>query len=117
MSTEKCTAFCPNHHHDAAAKSPDAKFQRIILPVRQICNLLGDGVSASNIQAVGGRHLGYSDEGNQRAESLASVPFQVCQAECTVDLDIVRIQWWTHIIKGLHKNDFIMAAKTDQISS
>jgi len=25
----------------------------------------------------------------------------------------VKIQWWTHAIKGLHKNDFIMAAKTD----
>ena len=23
--------------------------------------------------------------------------------------------WWTHKIKGLHKNDFIMAAKTDQV--
>ncbi len=25
----------------------------------------------------------------------------------------VTIQWWTHKIKGLHRNDFIMAAKTD----
>jgi 4a-hydroxytetrahydrobiopterin dehydratase len=25
------------------------------------------------------------------------------------------VHWWTHKIKGLHKNDFIMAAKTDQI--
>jgi len=27
----------------------------------------------------------------------------------------VTIQWWTHKIKGLHKNDFIMAAKTDEL--
>lgn len=27
----------------------------------------------------------------------------------------VTVQWWSHIIKGLHKNDFIMAAKTDHI--
>jgi len=27
----------------------------------------------------------------------------------------VTIQWWTHKIKGLHRNDFIMAAKTDQL--
>lgn len=26
----------------------------------------------------------------------------------------VTVNWWTHKIKGLHKNDFIMAAKTDQ---
>lgn len=27
----------------------------------------------------------------------------------------VTISWWTHAIGGLHKNDFIMAAKTDAI--
>jgi 4a-hydroxytetrahydrobiopterin dehydratase len=27
----------------------------------------------------------------------------------------VTVAWWTHKIKGLHRNDFIMAAKTDQI--
>ncbi len=27
----------------------------------------------------------------------------------------VTVQWWTHKIKGLHKNDFIMAAKTDEM--
>ena len=28
----------------------------------------------------------------------------------------VKVQWWTHKIKGLHKNDFIMAAKTDRLT-
>lgn len=27
----------------------------------------------------------------------------------------VTVDWWTHKIKGLHKNDFIMAAKTDRL--
>jgi 4a-hydroxytetrahydrobiopterin dehydratase len=27
----------------------------------------------------------------------------------------VTVTWWTHRIKGLHLNDFIMAAKTDQV--
>jgi 4a-hydroxytetrahydrobiopterin dehydratase len=27
----------------------------------------------------------------------------------------VTVAWWTHRIKGLHQNDFIMAAKTDQL--
>ncbi len=27
----------------------------------------------------------------------------------------VTVTWWTHIIKGLHRNDFIMAAKTDEL--
>ena len=25
------------------------------------------------------------------------------------------ISWWTHKIRGLHRNDFIMAAKTDEV--
>lgn len=29
----------------------------------------------------------------------------------------VTVQWWTHKIKGLHRNDFIMAAKTDQLKN
>jgi len=27
----------------------------------------------------------------------------------------VTVTWWTHKIKGLHQNDFIMAAKTEEI--
>jgi len=27
----------------------------------------------------------------------------------------VTVNWWTHKIGGLHQNDFIMAAKTDQL--
>lgn len=29
----------------------------------------------------------------------------------------VAVSWWTHAIEGLHRNDFIMAAKTDQAFS
>ena len=25
------------------------------------------------------------------------------------------VTWWTHKIRGLHRNDFIMAAKTDEL--
>ncbi len=27
------------------------------------------------------------------------------------------VTWWTHKIRGLHRNDFIMAAKTDQLDT
>jgi 4a-hydroxytetrahydrobiopterin dehydratase len=27
----------------------------------------------------------------------------------------VTVQWWSHKITGLHRNDFIMAAKTDEV--
>jgi len=27
----------------------------------------------------------------------------------------LRAEWWTHAIGGLHRNDFVMAAKTDEL--
>lgn len=27
----------------------------------------------------------------------------------------VTVEWWTHKIKGLHRNDFIMAARTERL--
>ena len=27
----------------------------------------------------------------------------------------VTVTWWTHIVKGLHRNDFILAARVDQL--
>ncbi|MFH1092758.1 MAG: 4a-hydroxytetrahydrobiopterin dehydratase [Candidatus Omnitrophota bacterium] len=32
-----------------------------------------------------------------------------------IEYNRLNIWWWTHKIKGLHNNDFIMAAKTDGI--
>ena len=32
-----------------------------------------------------------------------------------LEWDKVTVRWWTHKIKGLHENDFIMSAKTDEI--
>jgi 4a-hydroxytetrahydrobiopterin dehydratase len=29
----------------------------------------------------------------------------------------VTVSWWTHKIRGLHRNDFIMAAKSDELYS
>ena len=33
-----------------------------------------------------------------------------------VEYGKVTIRWWTHKINGLHLNDFIMAARTDEIA-
>lgn len=27
----------------------------------------------------------------------------------------VTVTWWTHVVHGLHRNDFIMAARTDSV--
>ena len=33
----------------------------------------------------------------------------------TIEWGKVSLEWWSHKIKGLHMNDFICAAKSDQI--
>ncbi|NIO10126.1 MAG: 4a-hydroxytetrahydrobiopterin dehydratase [Deltaproteobacteria bacterium] len=33
----------------------------------------------------------------------------------TTEWGRVNVTWWTHKIKDLHRNDFVMAAKTDQL--
>ena len=32
-----------------------------------------------------------------------------------IEWGLSTVTWWTHKIRGLHRNDFIMAAKTDEI--
>ena len=29
----------------------------------------------------------------------------------------VTVAWWTHKIRGLHRNDFVMAARTDEVAA
>ena len=33
-----------------------------------------------------------------------------------VEWGSVKVSWWTHAINGLHLNDFVCAAKTDQLA-
>ena len=33
----------------------------------------------------------------------------------TTEWGLVQVSWWTHKIRNLHRNDFVMAAKTDGI--
>ena len=32
----------------------------------------------------------------------------------TTEWGRVTVEWWTHTLGGLHRNDFVMAAKTDE---
>ena len=36
--------------------------------------------------------------------------------EITVEWGRVTVRWWTHVCRGLHPNDFVMAAKTDRLA-
>ncbi len=51
--------------------------------------------------------LDFTNKVGEIAESEGHHP------EITTEWGKVTVQWWTHKIKGLHENDFGMAAKTD----
>lgn len=53
--------------------------------------------------------LEFTNKVGELAESEAHHPKIVTQ------WGEVTLIWWTHKIKGLHKNDFICAAKSDQV--
>ena len=56
------------------------------------------------------------------AMALADSVGEAAEAEghhpkLVVEWGRVGVSWWTHKIRGLHRNDFVMAAKTDEIFS
>lgn len=53
--------------------------------------------------------LMFTDRAGQLAEAEAHHP------SLLTEWGRVTVAWWTHKLKGLHRNDFIMAAKTDQL--
>jgi 4a-hydroxytetrahydrobiopterin dehydratase len=53
--------------------------------------------------------LDFTDKVGQLAEDEGHHPVILTEWSRTT------VTWWSHKIKGLHRNDFIMAAKTDQL--
>ena len=53
--------------------------------------------------------LSFSNGVGAEAESEGHHP------RMTVEWGRVAVEWWTHKIRGLHRNDFIMAARTDRL--
>ncbi len=55
------------------------------------------------------RSMAFTNAIAEMAESVNHHPLLV------VEYSSVGVAWWSHKIKGLHRNDFIMAAKTSEI--
>lgn len=52
----------------------------------------------------------FANQVGDLAESVSHHPRLV------VEWGRVEVSWWTHKIRGLHRNDFILAARTDQLN-
>jgi 4a-hydroxytetrahydrobiopterin dehydratase len=55
------------------------------------------------------RALAFTDRVGEQAEQEGHHP------AILTEWGRVTVTWWTHKIGGLHRNDFIMAAKTDEL--
>ena len=53
--------------------------------------------------------LGFTNRVGQLAEEVNHHPTLVTEWGKTA------VTWWTHSVGGLHRNDFVMAAKTDEL--
>ena len=53
--------------------------------------------------------IAFTDAVGEEAEKEGHHP------RLTTEWGKVAVTWWTHKIRNLHRNDFIMAAKTDRI--
>ena len=53
--------------------------------------------------------LGFTDRVGRLAEEKNHHPTLV------TEWGKVTVTWWTHSVGGLHRNDFVMAAKTDEL--
>ena len=53
--------------------------------------------------------LAFTNEVGRIAEEAQHHPL------LTTEWGSVTVQWWTHSIGGLHRNDFILAARTSQL--
>ena len=55
------------------------------------------------------KSMAFTNDVAKLAESINHHPQMV------VEYGSVTVVWWSHKIKGLHKNDFIMAAKSSEL--
>jgi 4a-hydroxytetrahydrobiopterin dehydratase len=107
MTDEHCVACRPNSPHVSGAETEE------LLP------LIPDWSIVEGSTPVLERTFNFSDFA--RAMAFTSAVGKEAEAEghhpeITVTWGKATVRWWTHTIGGLHRNDFIMAAKTDIIN-
>lgn len=71
-----------------------------------------DGVNKLSCQFVTKRYkksMAFCNDVAALAETVNHHPLMV------VEYGLVTVEWWSHNIRGLHQNDFIMAAKTSEL--
>ena len=78
--------------------------------------------STPDWQITGDKHLFRQYKFEDFAEAMEFATHISEQADAqdhhpklTVEWGKVGLEWWTHVVNGLHQNDFIMAVKADDV--
>ena len=107
LKQEKCVACRrdspPATTQDVAELHPQVSQWDLI--TEEGINKLDRVFSFPNFQEA----LGYTNALGELAEAEGHHPRMV------TEWGRVNVTWWTHKIRNLHRNDFIMAAKSDEI--
>jgi 4a-hydroxytetrahydrobiopterin dehydratase len=107
LTQEKCVAC-----RDGAPKVTEAEVTELKPQIPKWEIKVRDGID--HLESV------YSFENFVKALEFTNKVGALAEAEghhpaITTEWGKVTVAWWTHKIKGLHRNDFIMAAKTDTL--
>ncbi len=109
LMTERCEAC-----HKDAPRVPADQVPTLLREIPEWSLIEVDGVS--RLQRV------FKVEGWRPAIVFTNRVADIADAEdhhpaILTEWGKVTVTWWTHAIRGLHRNDFIMAAKTDALTS
>lgn len=76
--------------------------------------------SLVDVDGIKQLHRVYKFKNFMAAMNFANDLAEISEAEghhpgILVEWGKATVSWWSHSIKGLHRNDFVMAAKTDEL--
>lgn len=105
LTTMKCEAC-----HADAPKVSDEELAVLVKDIPDWVPVVRDGIMQLERE--------YKFKNFKLAMAFSNKVFDLAEDEfhhptITTEWGKVTVTWWSHSIKGLHKNDFICAAKTD----
>lgn len=107
LTSERCVACHKDAPRVTDAELPELKAQ---IPAWEIIEV--DGVARLQRQF---KRKGWSPAVDFANRVAAAADAEDHHPLIQIEWGKVTVAWWTHAIDGLHRNDFVMAAKTDEL--
>ena len=106
LADEQCAALSSGAAAATPAEAADLKAQ---VPEWAVVNDGMDKIERSYTFETFAEALAFTDGVGALAEEQGHHP------QLTTEWGRTTVRWWTHVVGGLHRNDFIMAAKADAL--